>query len=242
MTEASSSLSMIKAAIGWLVRMKPPLTVEQLKAGGFEEASHWRVDEASLLEILDLPAKPGVYAFVVDGVAQYVGIASNSLHQRLRFYARPSATQRTSQRLNRTIAELCGSGVRIDVLIAFPSDFKWGGFAVKGAEGLEAGLISTFHLPWNIRGAGNKQAKARQSDQSSTPRSPVRKTGVARKIVELVRKRSGMTELEIAKAIYGPAAVQQQVNQHCRALVQKGQLERQGAGGTNDPFVYRMRN
>jgi hypothetical protein len=137
--------------------MKPALTVEQLKAGGFEDAGCWTVSPDGLLEILSLPATPGVYAFAIDGVAQYVGIASRSLFQRLRFYARPGATQRTSQRLNRTISALCGTGSRIDVLIAFPEDFEWGGFLVKGAEGLEAGIIASFDLPWNIRGAGGRK-------------------------------------------------------------------------------------
>jgi hypothetical protein len=150
--------------------MKPPLTVELLKAGGFQEASHWRVDQAGLLEILDLPAKPGVYAFAIDGVAQYVGIASNSLFQRLRFYARPGATQRTSLRLNRTILELCGSRIRVEVLIAFPGDFEWGGFKVRGPEGLEAGIISAFDLPWNIRGAGTRKAGVMTRQKSGSAR------------------------------------------------------------------------
>ena len=51
--------------------------------------------------------------------------------------------------------------------------------------------------------------------------------------------RPGMTELEIAKALYGPAAVQQQVNQHCRALLRQGRIKRAGLGGQADPFTYR---
>lgn len=135
---------------------KPTLTVERLKSGGFEDADYWRVGEDGRLEIMELPAKPGVYAFAIDGVAQYVGVAANSLAKRLRFYARPGITQRTSLRLNRKITDLCGEGHEVQVLIAFPEDFDWRGFAVKAAEGLEAGIIATFHLPWNIRGAGNK--------------------------------------------------------------------------------------
>jgi hypothetical protein len=147
--------------------MKPPLTVDRLKEGGFTEAGCWHVDDGGALVILDLPAKAGVYAFAIDGVAQYVGIASKSLFQRLRFYARPGTTQRTSQRLNQQIIELCGSGAQIDVLIAFPSDLEWGGFVVKGAEGLEAGIIASYDLPWNIRGAGTRKA-------TGFPREPLR--------------------------------------------------------------------
>lgn len=161
--------------------MKPVLTVEALKSGGFVDAGCWRLDVDGILEIMDMPAKPGVYAFVIDGIAQYVGIASKSLTQRIRFYARPGATQRTSQRLNRTITDLCGSGARVDVLIAFPSDFEWGGFTVKGPEGLEAGIISTFDLPWNIRGAG-----ARKPTSGPRPR-----TGSVRQASELAPDTGG---------------------------------------------------
>jgi hypothetical protein len=215
--------------------MKPPLTIERLKEGGFAEVGFWQIDDGGALMILDLPAKAGVYAFVIDGVAQYVGIASKSLFQRLRFYARPGATQRTSQRLNRQIVELCGSGARIEVLIAFPSDSEWGGFVVKGAEGLEAGIIATFDLPWNIRGAGTIRPAPPSARRQGMK-------GAANRIIEVIRKRPGMTELEIAKVIYGPGAVQQQVNQRCRSLLKQGRVERSGTGGQTDPFTYRARD
>jgi hypothetical protein len=215
--------------------MKPPLTTKRLLAAGFAKAGHWCVDENGALEIMDLPANSGVYAFAIDGDVQYVGVAANSLAKRLRFYARPGITQRTSLRLNKTISELCREGHRVDVLIAFPANFDWRGLTVKGAEGLEAGLIADFHLPWNIRGA-SKKAKA-EGVSSRT----VRKSGVGARIVELIRRRPGMTELEIAKAIYGPSALQPQVNQYCRKLVQGGHIERRGSGGHTDPFVYHAR-
>lgn len=158
--------------------MKPALTIKRLKAGGFVEAGRWCVDADGVLEVMDLPTKPGVYAFAIDGVAQYVGIASISLAKRLRFYARPGISQRTSLRLNKQITELCSSGSRIDVLIAFPENFEWGAFVVKGAEGLEAGIIGEYHLPWNIRGAGNGRARpTAQKDKKQTGSSMPRKRG-----------------------------------------------------------------
>jgi hypothetical protein len=150
---------------------KPKLTVERLMDGGFAEAGCWQIDSNGLLEILALPAKTGVYAFAIDGVVQYVGLAASSLAKRLRFYARPGISQRTSLRLNQLIRDLCREGHKVDVLVAFPNNFEWGGFIVSGAEGLEAGLIQEFHLPWNIRGAGNKRASESKSPQvsSNTP-------------------------------------------------------------------------
>jgi hypothetical protein len=49
-----------------------------------------------------------------------------------------------------------------------------------------------------------------------------------------------MTELDIAKAMYGARAVQQQVNQQCRLLVKLGLVERFGVGGKDDPYTYRV--
>ena len=213
--------------------MKPSLTLEKLKAGGFEEVGCWELNSASdLVHSIDLPKSAGVYAFVIDGVAQYVGLASKSLHQRLGFYRKPGVSQRTNIRLNEIIRGNLTKGTIVQIFTVQPSDHEWNGFKVKGAEGLEAGLIEAFDLPWNVRGATRVIAPPTNSD------SP-RQSGIAAKIVELVRKRPGMTELEIAKAIYGPNALQPQVNQHCRKLIQAGQIERLGSGGPGDPFAYR---
>jgi hypothetical protein len=214
--------------------MKPSLTVGKLKAGGFQEVGCWALNSASdLVHSIDLPKSGGVYAFVIDGVAQYVGLASKSLRQRLGFYRTPGVSQRTNIRLNEIIRGNLAKGTIVQIFTAQPSDHEWNGFKVKGPEGLEAGLIEEFDLPWNVRGA--TPAVAKESDSFGARRQ----SGVAAKIVELIRKRPGMTELEIAKAIYGPSALQPQVNQYCRKLVQTGQAERLGSGGSGDPFVYR---
>ena len=68
--------------------MKPALTVDRLLAGGFTKAGRWRVGQDGRLEIMDVPARSGVYAFAIDGVAQYVGVAANSLALRRRIYLR----------------------------------------------------------------------------------------------------------------------------------------------------------
>jgi hypothetical protein len=216
---------------------KPRLTADRLIVGGFKEVGCWELNSArDLAHSIDLPKQGGVYAFVIDGVAQYVGLASKSLHQRLGFYRKPGVSQRTNIRLNEVIRGHLRKGTIVQIFTAQPPDHEWNGFKVKGAEGLEAGLIADFDLPWNVRGA--VRAVVPDSKRSNAPRQ----SGVAARIVELVRKRPGMTELEIAKAIYGPLAVQQQVNQHCRVLVRDGALQRLGAGGALDPFVYRAGN
>lgn len=215
---------------------KPQLTAGRLRASGFEEAGCWELNSArDLVHDVDLPAHAGVYAFAIDGVVQYVGLASKSLRQRLGFYRKPGASQRTNVRLNEIIRGNLHKGTVVQILIAHPPENNWNGLKIKGAEGLEAGLIAEFDLPWNVRGSNLLTAKPAivAFDQSQA-------SEVAQRIVDLVRKRPGMTELEIAKAIHGPSAVQQQVNQQCRALVKAGHLVRQGAGGASDPFVYRI--
>lgn len=216
---------------------KPILTAEFLVNGGFKEVGCWELNSArDLAHSIDLPKSAGVYAFVIDGVAQYVGLASKSLRQRLGFYRKPGSSQRTNIRLNEVIRGKLAMGRVVQIFTAQPSDNEWNGFKVKGAEGLEAGLIAEFDLPWNVRGAAPAIVPPPNSARAS------RQSGIAARIVELVRHRPGMTELEIAKAIYGPSALQPQVNQYCRKLIQAGEIERRGSGGASDPFIYRARN
>jgi len=75
------------------------------------------------------------------------------LAKRLRFYAKPGPTQTTSQRLNKLLLELLRAGRSISIYVAQPVPLPWQGLPVSCDAGLELGLIETFHLPWNIRGA-----------------------------------------------------------------------------------------
>lgn len=215
---------------------KPELTVEVLLRGGFVEVGCWELNDASDLgHSIDLPKEPGVYAFAIDDAVQYVGLASKSVRQRLNFYRKPGASQRTNVRLNGMIRDQLGQGSIIRILLAHPPDHQWNEFPIKGPEGLEAGLIASFDLPWNMRGTdqpNGPKASKRPADGTST------KSNLSERILDLVKRRPGMTELDIAKAIYGPNAVQPQVNQDCRLLVGKRLMHRRGAGGRADPYVY----
>lgn len=212
------------------------LTVQRLLDCGFEEVGCWELNDArDLSHSIDLPTKGGVYAFAIDGVVQYVGLASKSLRQRLGFYRKPGASQRTNVRLNEIIRGHIAKGTVVQILTAHPPDYDWNGFKISGPEGLEAGIIAEFDLPWNMRGAHPAVVKA---TKSASRVSRGRPSGIGRKIEELVRRRPGLTELEIAKAIYGASAVQQQVNSDCRLLVGRGLIKRRGGGGRSDPFTY----
>jgi hypothetical protein len=215
---------------------KPQLTVEKLLRSGFGEVGCWELNSArDLVHNIDLPTRAGVYAFAIDGVVQYVGLASKSIRQRLGFYRKPGASQRTNIRLNDIIRTHIGKGAVVQILIAHPPDQVWNEFKISGAEGLEAGIIADFNLPWNMRGAGNASSVDAVAFRAARQ---ARAAPVADKIVDLVRRRPGMTELEIAKALFGPAAMQQQVNQQCRALLKSGRIVRLGSGGGSDPYTY----
>jgi len=54
----------------------------------------------------------------------------------------------------------------------------------------------------------------------------------------LIAKGPGRTEIELARAIHGDQAYQQQVNQDLRMLVDRNVVERRKEGGPNDPYKY----
>lgn len=54
----------------------------------------------------------------------------------------------------------------------------------------------------------------------------------------LIEKGPGRTEQELAEAIFGSTACQQQVNQDCRMLADRGEVERRQEGGTVAPYRY----
>lgn len=60
----------------------------------------------------------------------------------------------------------------------------------------------------------------------------------ANKLKAIIQESPGLTERELAAALYGPGAEQQRVNPVCRILVNTGMVERRGLGGGNDPFRY----
>lgn len=210
------------------------LRTERLLAAGFARVGAWEVDDAGdLRHRLELPARPGVYAFAIDGVVRYVGLASRSLKQRLGFYRKPGASQATNLRLNATMREEIAGGACVEVLLAEPPDFKWNGLVVRGEQGLEAGLIESFDLSWNKKGG--------QLADSSGGGKTMPSGSVKDRILEYVGRHPHKTEVDIARALYGPKATQQRVNAHCRELVQAGLLVRHGSGGAGDAFTYRLK-
>jgi hypothetical protein len=131
---------------------RPLLTAELLLRASFEHSARWILVDGALVLDQPLPKNRGVYAFVKNGVALYVGLATMGLAKRLYFYGKPGVTQRTSQRVNELLKVELLSAPYIDIYTATPSNLEWNGLPVSGDAGLELGLIETFSLPWNIRG------------------------------------------------------------------------------------------
>jgi hypothetical protein len=65
---------------------------------------------------------------------------------------------------------------------------------------------------------------------------------LANDILSLVTREPGLTEIEIAKHLFGRLGYQQRVNSTCRRLVHEDRVERREVGGPGHPFGYhRMR-
>jgi hypothetical protein len=61
---------------------------------------------------------------------------------------------------------------------------------------------------------------------------------LAKDILLLVTREPGLTEIEIAKHLFGRLGYQQRVNSTCRRLVHEYRIERRGVGGPGHPFSY----
>jgi hypothetical protein len=60
---------------------------------------------------------------------------------------------------------------------------------------------------------------------------------VSERIEDLVGRRPGLTEAEIARELFADP-YQQRVNSTCRRLIRERRLRREGRGGPSDPYRY----
>ena len=132
----------------------PSLTTAKLEAGGFRRAGTWRRDEASGSIRFDgsepLPRKPGVYAYAVGGVVQYVGSAQHGIHGRLRHYE-IAKTMRTAHRVRQEILALLAIDQKVEVFVVVPEPMTLHGLPIDSVAGLEEGLIRLWRPSWNRR-------------------------------------------------------------------------------------------
>ena len=132
--------------------------VERLLVGGFVRAGAWQmVAGVFQRESADtLPAKPGVYAYVVDGRVCYVGSAQRGLRTRLRHYE-IAKTLRTVHRVRTEIMNLIADAKhahKVEIFIFVPEPLYWRGLPIDMVLGVEEGLIRELRPIWNRRGLG----------------------------------------------------------------------------------------
>lgn len=67
---------------------------------------------------------------------------------------------------------------------------------------------------------------------------PMSTPTISDKVLALVRRHPGLTEIQLAEKLYGRQGYQQQVNAACRYLVNERLVKREGIGGAIDPYRY----
>lgn len=123
---------------------------QELLRAGFSNIGEWtRTGDSGIKLIGDPPERPGVYAFVLEGVIAYVGSTVSGLRSRMDQYRHGYEGQRTNRRVKGLIHAAIESGRKVEVLVATPEHRDWNGLPVNTAVGLEAGLIQIIHPPWN---------------------------------------------------------------------------------------------
>lgn len=130
-------------------RPTPPIVLEK---AGFVHAGAWSLVDGKITLVADVPAVPGVYAFVLEDVVVYVGVTQNGLKTRMDQYRRGHARQRTSARVNGLIREALLAGTSVSVFVTTPPELQWNGLPIDGSAGLEVGLIKMIQPIWNMRG------------------------------------------------------------------------------------------
>ncbi|MBF9034596.1 hypothetical protein HKCCE2091_10115 [Rhodobacterales bacterium HKCCE2091] len=124
----------------------------RLLKNGFTYGADWVLENGNPTLDRPAPAEPGVYVFVLEDSAVYVGVTRRPLAARMADYRRGPVGQRTSSRIKALIASHLADGHSIRVLFAVPGQSEWNGLPVEIAAGLEAGLISDLLPAWNIKG------------------------------------------------------------------------------------------
>src|SRR5438445_358348 len=130
----------VEAALG----LPQAISWEQLLKAGFRLLGEWMLDGQGAIKLGAIaPADPGVYAFAIEEMVVYVGLANSGLKTRFDQYRRGHKGQRTSSRVKGLIINALAGGQQIKVLIAMPGTSVWNGLPVNTAAGLQGGLIRT---------------------------------------------------------------------------------------------------
>jgi hypothetical protein len=134
-------------------KVAEPVTIEFLKPFGFEVAGFWELSETGSISFDGkLPAKPGVYAFLLNDTIVYVGVSARNLRNRINFYAKPGASMRTSIRVNELVRTALLRGDVVALAVVSPQDQSMNGMTIPMHTAVEAGLIRELRPIWNKQG------------------------------------------------------------------------------------------
>jgi hypothetical protein len=98
-------------------------------------------------------ARKILYGFVSGDDVLYIGVSTRSLEQRMRGYARPGPTQRTSRANHARLVTLLGEGLAVTFWVLVPDELiTYRSISLDVPAGLESTLINRLRPPWNIRG------------------------------------------------------------------------------------------
>ena len=129
--------------------------IEQLRHGGFKRSGAWRLTDGKAEVEGDMPDVPGLYAFVVGKQVCYVGVAENSLKDRMASYARRQNGAHSSRPVHSKLGTAIQGSEPVEVhtlLIGKRLCADVSGLPCDRLVGLEAGLIATFQPIWNRKG------------------------------------------------------------------------------------------
>jgi hypothetical protein len=133
-----------------------PLTLANLKSGGFKRTGFWVLNEKARPELNGgFPGESGIYLFAVNGEVKYIG-KSNVIRNRLSQYGKsfqrhwPGTGPRDVDR-GIKVALDAGDEVIVYTLIVTTRRFvsRRGGLPFDDLVGLEAGLIENLSPVWN---------------------------------------------------------------------------------------------
>jgi hypothetical protein len=121
---------------------RPILMVQTLLDHGFVPEARWSLAGFGVLP-LDLrpPQGAGVYAFALDGVVHYVGVATRCVAHRLGCYRRPNITHAPMSASGRCCSRRSQRGKRSTFWSPRPGMAEWNGLPVNNSAWLELGLI-----------------------------------------------------------------------------------------------------
>ncbi len=121
---------------------------------GFEFVGEWALENNSLKFHLSKCASERniLYAFIVQGIVNYVGKSTMSLNQRMNGYRNPGPSQTTNIRNHKLILDVLINKKRVEIFALVPKEeVFYKGFQINIAAGLEDNIINYIKPSWNDR-------------------------------------------------------------------------------------------